>query len=133
MQQAPALNHGLVMIVDDDPTLCDYVSMALDEQGYRTVTAGDGTLALDMIARELPSLILTDGSMPHLGGHEFAARVRESWGGRVPLVIMSGSSSPPAERADEAVSAYLPKPFDLDALLKMVERYACRPEAAQGS
>ncbi len=120
------------MIVDDDPVLCDFVSMALGEQGYRTVTAGDGTLALDMLERELPSLILTDGSMPHLGGREFAARVREEWGGIVPLVIMSGSQPSLADRDDKCVAEYLPKPFELDALFKVVERYAV-PSAATSS
>ncbi len=127
MQQSP--DSGLVMIVDDDPILRDFVSMALDEQGYRTITAGDGTLALHMLERELPSLILTDGSMPHLGGHEFAARVRKEWGGRVPLIIMSGSLPSLAERDDDSVAAYLPKPFGLDALIKIVGRYAVPPAA----
>src|SRR5690349_14457887 len=126
-QQASG-DAGLIMIVDDDPILCDFVSIALGDQGYRTVTARDAALALTMLEGELPSLILSDAGMPKLDGHEFAARVHETWGGRVPLVIMSGSEPTNVERRDVSVADYLAKPFDLDELFNVVRRNARGPE-----
>ncbi len=131
-QQASG-DAGLIMIVDDDPIVCEFVSMALADQGYRTVTACDGALALTMLEGELPSLILTDAGMPQLDGHEFAARVQQGWGGRVPLVIMSGSEPTNAERRESAVAAYLAKPFDLDDLFNIVHKHARGPEPARSA
>jgi len=120
----PQTNAGLVMIIDDDPQICDLISMALSEQGYRTVTAGDGMQALPVIERDPPSLILMDVGMPALGGRDLAARVNELWGDAIPCVIMSGSRPSAEDRADKTVVAYLPKPFDLEELFGVVRHHA---------
>ncbi len=122
-----SLRPPLVMVVDDDPVLCEFICMALGEQGYRTVSAGDGMLALTMIERELPALILMDVGMPALGGREFATRVRQLWGDAVPCVVMSGSAPSAADRADPAFAHFLPKPFDLDDLFAVTELFAPQP------
>lgn len=122
-----------VMIVDDDPLLCEFVAMALAEQGYRTLTASDGMEALALVGQELPALILTDVGMPAPGGRDFAARVHELWGDSIPCVIMSGSRPSAEDRADAAVAAYLPKPFDVEELFHTVRQFARTAAASRAS
>lgn len=114
----------LIMIVDDDAVLRDFVSLALAEQGYRTICAGDGVEALSALEQERPALILIDQGMPRLAGRELIHEVHARTGGAVPCILMSGSVAAPNEDAEGAVAAYLDKPFDLDDLLALVERYA---------
>jgi CheY-like chemotaxis protein len=125
----PAGRSGPILIVDDDPVLREFISMALAEQGYRTETACDGVQALTLVQRELPSLILADVGVPVLGGSEFAARVRETTGSPVPCLVMSGGMLDGED--DASVVGYLAKPFDLDDLFGAVQRVVGAPRPAQ--
>lgn len=117
-----------IMVVDDDVALREFVSLALADQGYRTITAGDGVEALGVIERETPALILIDKGMPHLAGSDLVRAIRAAvharTGAAVPCILMSGSVAEPDEAAGDLIAAYLDKPFGLDDLLRLVERYA---------
>ena len=115
---------GTVLIVDDDPVLCEFVSMALAEQGYQTVTAGDGMRALELVTERVPAAVILDVGMPLLGGTDLAERIRELCGVAVPCIVMSGSPPPADDMQDSAVCGYLAKPFDIDELFRLVERHA---------
>jgi CheY-like chemotaxis protein len=109
-----------VLVVDDDPTLLSVVSDTLDLEGYAVETATNGAEALTAAEREQPALVLLDMKMPVLDGWGF---VREAGarGLQLPVVVMTAALGVgPAASAAEAV---LPKPFDLEDLLAIVERY----------
>lgn len=116
-----------ILIVDDDPQLCEFVAMALGEQGYETVTAADGLQALAIAGKAPPSVLIIDIGMPGLSGEDLAAKVSELCARLVPCIIMSGSVLSQVEPGDGAVVGYLPKPFELDDLFSMVRRCAARP------
>jgi DNA-binding response OmpR family regulator len=119
----PTPSDNLVLVVDDDPLLCDFVALALTEQGYRTLTAPDGMQAVTMARLERPALALIDMSMPRLAGRDLAQELRSACAAPVPCVIMSGTRI--AECAtDDLIAGYLPKPFDLEDLLATVKRLA---------
>jgi len=112
-----------VLIVDDDPALREFVAMALTELGYRAVAACDGVQALRVVDGEVPALVLVDKSIPPPGGADLARALHERLGHPVPCVLMSGSAAEQEDVAAAEVAAYLQKPFDLDTLLEVVERF----------
>ncbi len=123
--------RGRILVVDDDPQLCEFVAMALSEQGYEIATAADGLQALAIAGHEPPALLLVDIGMPGLSGEELARKVGELCAAPVPCIVMSGSVLNQADGGRGPVVGYLPKPFELDDLFRMVHQHAAPPASSQ--
>jgi len=68
-----------VLVVDDEPQMCEFVSRVLRDAGYHVTSAGDGPGAMAIVAEQgAPDLLLTDFRMPRMNGDELAARLRQS-------------------------------------------------------
>lgn len=118
--------EDVMLVVDDDPSIIETVTSILQDVGYRAVGVGSGAEALAFLRTTRPSLILLDMRMPEMDGWTVARRLHEQ-GSTIPLVVMTAAKS--AERwADEiGASGYLAKPFTLDDLLDLVNRYRSDP------
>src|SRR4030042_3000520 len=60
-----------ILVVDDKPELRTLLKSYLGQEGFDTLTAGDGQEALHIARREKPDLIILDLMMPEMGGYEF--------------------------------------------------------------
>lgn len=121
--QARSGDSGRVLIVDDDASVRLVCAVNLEAEGLHVLEAADGLDALEQARRERPDLILTDVSMPRLGGFRLAEglRVDERTRG-IPVIFLSGEvgqSNALRARALGAV-AYWTKPFDARALATFV-------------
>ena len=108
-----------VLVVDDDPEIVQFVSAALEDEGFAVTTAIDGHQALEMAAQTPPDLVVLDMMMPRLDGAGVAAELRRLHGD-IPILLMTadGRAEEKATRAGEF--AHLPKPFDVNRLLTLV-------------
>jgi CheY-like chemotaxis protein len=117
-----------VLVVDDDPVIRSTVAELLLDEGYAVDQAADGAEALEVVARSVPNAIVLDLMMPVLDGWAFVERCRAVAATRdVPIVVMSATHSlhESAERLHAmGVRAVVAKPFDVDALIAIVQRYA---------
>jgi CheY-like chemotaxis protein len=123
---------GSILIVEDDPDVRDAIAAFLRAEGFSIATAVDGSRALDMLARgPAPALILLDYMMPHMNAVEFC-RERDRLGVApgVPIVVLTAAASMLASilRDCGAVEA-LQKPFELDDLVRVAEKYAVKGPA----
>jgi CheY-like chemotaxis protein/phosphoribosyl 1,2-cyclic phosphodiesterase len=105
-----------ILVADDDPTVVRLLSVALEQDGFRVVTASDGTAALDRARRDRPALILLDWHMPGADGIEVMRTLRgESDPAlrEVPIVLITAQSDADGTAAGFAAGAtdYLTKPF----------------------
>ena len=107
----------VVLVVDDEAPIVDLVADLLAEEGYAVCRAYDGTQALEEAERAQPDLVVTDVMMPRLDGISLARELRRR-GYRAPVVLMSAVHAAP----DLPGAAFLPKPFDLDHIVAVVER-----------
>jgi CheY-like chemotaxis protein len=109
-----------ILVVDDDPTILAAVSEALDLEGFPVVTATNGAEALDEVDRHRPSLVLLDMRMPVLDGWGFMRAIREQ---RINLTVVVMTAAADASRWGREIGAQaiLPKPFELDDLIRAVE------------
>jgi CheY-like chemotaxis protein len=83
-------NDGTVLVVDDDPAVCDVLSSVLSDDGWRVATASDGLQALEAIDRERPSAMVLDLMMPRVDGFEVLQSVRSQPATRdLPVVIVT--------------------------------------------
>ena len=120
-----------ILVVDDEPAILDALVALLREEGHAVLAAGDGAAALEVLGGGVPDLVITDTMMPGLDGPGLVRRMR----GRPELrdipVLMTSAVPRPVSDGLGAV-AFLPKPFDLDALLAAVATLVGDPAANNG-
>ena len=112
----------VVMVVEDDDDIRDFVVTALVHEGYRVVEVPHGEAALESIDECHPDLILLDMRMPYMDGWEFARRYREDHPSPVPIIVMTAAPDAQERQRDVEGIAALAKPFSLDELFAVVER-----------
>ncbi len=121
-----------LLLVDDDPAVLRAYCKALSSRGWVVQTASDGAQAIDRIRGETFDVIVSDVSMPEMGGLEFLRNVREQ-DLDVPVVLMTGA--PRLESAMRAVESgafsYLVKPVEVDVLDDTIRRAAQLHRLAQ--
>jgi excisionase family DNA binding protein len=118
---ASAQGTPLVLVVDDDKRLREFVRVNLEMDGYavrEAANAKEGLAALE--DEQVPDLILLDVMMPGMDGWEMLRRVQERHGvGTIPVIMFSGKvEDDTAERAaEQGAQAFLGKPFDPQQLI----------------
>lgn len=110
-----------VLVIDDDRGFVEMVRSVLAEDGHDVVAASDGKAGLEAAARTTPDVILLDLLMPRLDGPTFASAYARAPGRHAPIIVLSGVASVAGSPVAGA-SAYLSKPFELDALLGTLRR-----------
>lgn len=109
-----------ILIVDDEPQIGRVMRTALSTHGFDVRVAADGEAGLDLFNDWPPTLVITDLSMPNLGGLEFCRRVRLL--SAVPIIVLSVKSeeSMKVEALDAGADDYVTKPFGMDELLARI-------------
>jgi DNA-binding response OmpR family regulator len=108
-----------VLIVDDDPSVREYLRILLEQAGYSAMSVDDGRTALAYLARVRADVILLDLMMPHVDGWTFVEAMQANRElSRIPIIVFSGS----LDGALPGVAATLVKPSTPDTLLETIER-----------
>lgn len=117
---ASARGGPLVLIVDDDERLREFVRVNLEMDGYEVREAGSAEEGLAALEAEPPDLILLDVMMPQMDGWEMLRRVHERHGvDAIPVIMFSGKVDEASERVQEkGVKAFIGKPFDPQQLIE---------------
>jgi two-component system chemotaxis response regulator CheY len=118
--------NGPILVVDDDEVIVGFVAMALKDEGYEVLKAANGAAALALTRVHQPGMILLDMKMPVMDGWAFARAYSEQPKSSAPIVVMTAAADAAQRAADVGAAAFLPKPFELDALLELVERMTGR-------
>jgi len=124
MQGQPTLwRKKCILVVDDEPDSSDILAQCLGSQ-YDIHVAHDGLEGLEQAATCQPDLIISDVSMPRLGGLEMVRLIRARHGLRSQVIFLSGHGAPMDIIAGIAAGArhYLTKPVDLQDLKRRVAR-----------
>ena len=79
-----------VLLVDDDPTIRNFLSSQLEEAGFKAQQAEDGIDGLVKLRDKLPKVIISDLQMPRMSGIEFISVVRRRFPS-IPVIVLSGS------------------------------------------
>jgi len=119
-----------ILIVDDEPQIGRVMRTGLSTHGFDVRVAADGEAALDLFNDWRPALVITDLSMPNMGGLEFCRRVRLV--SQLPIIVLSVKSEEriKVEALDAGADDYVTKPFGMDELLARI-RAALRRSSAK--
>ena len=115
----------LILVVDDSADNVAMISLDLQQQGYRVVTAGNGEDAITVATQMMPNLILMDINLPALDGLGATRRIREYDALRdVPVIAITAFGTEGFQRAayDAGVAGYLTKPIDFDRMHQLIAR-----------
>jgi CheY-like chemotaxis protein len=113
-----------ILIVDDDPTIRELVSIHLRNAGYDAETAEDGLTAGYAVLRRRPDLIICDVNMPHLDGFEFIAALRQDSALRdIPVIFLTRAEEGDTRGKELGAVGYVPKPIRADRLLELVAQF----------
>jgi CheY-like chemotaxis protein len=124
-KEPPSESKFLILVVDDSADNVAMLSLDLQQQGYRVVTASNGEDAVTVATNTAPNLILMDINLPALDGLGATRRIREIEALRdVPVVAITAFGTEGFQRAayDVGVSGYLTKPLDLDRMHQLIAR-----------
>ena len=109
-----------VLIVEDEQSISNFISMILTANGYDTIIVRSGEEALTMISSHCPDLIVLDLGLPDMDGREVLKSVRK-WS-NLPVVVVSARTHEhdKVEALDYGADDYLVKPFGTSELLARI-------------
>jgi two-component system response regulator MprA len=127
------MEHGRVLVVEDDEHVRDAVARALRYEGYDVTTALDGNDGLLQAEQLIPDLIVLDVLMPGTDGLAVARILRER-GNRTPILMLTARHevSDRVAGLDAGADDYLVKPFALDELLARIRALLRRSSVTGG-
>jgi len=117
---------GLILIVEDDASICAYMEEIFGGDGFQVVSAEHGQAALDLLhsMQTLPALIFLDLMMPVMDGQRFLQEIQKNPAHErfktLPVVVVTASHMP----VKGEVVAVIRKPPDLNRLVELAEKYA---------
>ena len=114
-----------VLIVDDSSTMRKIVMRGIRQAGIEISEAreaGDGVQGLEALEKGEVDVILSDMNMPNMNGLEFVEKVREKYGDKPPIVMITteGSEEFVAQAMSKGANGYLKKPFTPEKVKEVV-------------
>ena len=121
-----------ILVIDDEFQITRVLKRSLGAHRYDVRTAADGESGLDLFRDFRPDLVITDLSMPEMGGIEVCRAIRKS--SDIPIIVLSvrGEEAVKVEALDAGADDYITKPFGMNELLARVRASLRRgPEEPQ--
>lgn len=117
------LKDYVILVVDDNSTLVDYLAEDLKEQFKRVLVAYDGEQAYKIVCKEYPDIVVSDVMMPVMNGYELCKSVKENISvSHIPFILLTARNDEDSRQYGYMMGAdsYLEKPFEMEELLAKV-------------
>jgi DNA-binding NarL/FixJ family response regulator len=125
-----------LLLVDDEPGLREAVKDYLQESGFNVQVASNAREGWELMQKNTPDLVISDVMMPQVDGYQFLKQLRADPRFKaLPVVFLTakGMTTDRIQGYQAGVDAYLPKPFDPDELVAIVENLLERRAATAGA
>jgi len=119
-----------ILVVDDEPRMVTFITMNLELEGFRVISAPNGYEALEKLTKEVPDLIVLDIMMPDMDGFETLKKIREV--SSLPVIFLSvkGQEFDRVRGLDLGADDYMTKPFSPKELVSRIRAVLRRTEAS---
>ena len=117
---------GDILVIDNEPTIVDFIAEALTDEGYSVRTALDSEDARATITARHPDLVLLDLHMPGTSGDVLARDFKNDGLADVPIILMTADAQKARALSMEGIDYCLAKPFGLDELIECVAKHIRR-------
>ena len=105
-----------LLVVDDDPNICDILKTHFENEGCEVLTAGDGIEGLSLFKSASPDLVLLDIMLPRMDGQQMLAEIRKESQKPVIMVTAKGEVFDKVLGLELGADDFVVKPFDLNEL-----------------
>jgi CheY-like chemotaxis protein len=123
----PSSHRCTVLVVDDDPEVCDLLRVALSSEGYQVATVPNGRAALHYLRSNADScIILLDLMLPIMDGPHFrTAQLHDRSLAWIPLIVMSAAVDADRRARELGARRLVRKPLDLDDVKQALRYVGC--------
>lgn len=134
MSAAQPIAGGDILIVDDEASVVEVVSLYLQREGFRVRAARNGTDALLALQMERPALVILDVMLPHMDGMTLIRRMRENPALDVPVIMLTarGQEADRISGLNLGADDYVTKPFSPAELVSRVKAVLRRTSVGRG-
>jgi len=110
----------LILIVDDEKSIRNFLRVSMETQGYKCIDASDGATGLMLAISQSPDVLILDLGLPDMDGVEVIKKIRDV--NQMPIIIISarGRDREKIEALDAGADDYLTKPFSVTELLARI-------------
>ncbi|MBN2144864.1 MAG: response regulator [Candidatus Aureabacteria bacterium] len=117
----------LIMIIDDDPMIRETITLRLELQNFKVVSAASGDDALLQLKSVIPDLIVLDLTMPKMNGFEVCKLLKENKEtARIPVIFLTAAGSEMETKLQSLMVGavdYLAKPFEGEELVTTIKKH----------
>ena len=117
-----------ILVIDDDPRICELLRTVLQRKGHEVVLAENGSTGIERFRQDRPDVTILDLNLPHLNGLAVLTQIR-AIDTHAPVIILTGMGTETAEQQARVlgVSQVLRKGFSLHALGESLNRVLNQP------
>lgn len=122
------MSNNKIMIVDDDANITELIRLYLEKEGFETVTAPNGRIALDLFKESAPSIVILDIMMPEMDGWQVCREIRRI--SNIPIIMLTakGETFDKVLGLELGADDYMVKPFETKELVARVKAVLRRSE-----
>ena len=110
----------LILIVEDDKSICKFIKVSLETQGYKCEETKYGKTAISMALSMSPDIIVLDLGLPDIDGIEVIQKLKDISNAKIIVVSARGHERDKVEALDAGADDYLTKPFGVSELLARI-------------
>jgi len=117
-----------ILIAEDEPMMATALEKKLISDGHKVVYAQDGRIALELLKKDLPDLIITDIMMPYTSGLELIGVIRSDVKLKIPIIVLSGMGEEETvlQAFELGADDFIIKPFNPNELSLRVKRFSIK-------
>jgi len=118
------MDKQVVMVVEDDASLCEAICDSLSQVGLKVVSCRNGEEAVRKLTLQVPHVMISDVQMPKMDGHALLKHMQQNYP-QVPVVLMTahGDVGEAVNVMKGGAADYLAKPFDNEQLVSKIHRF----------
>ena len=112
-----------ILVADDEEDIRLIIRFALEDKGYKVLTASDGTEAVAMANKEKIDLIILDAAMPKMDGYEACRKLKKDAATKdIPVIFLTAIDLQKDKLKSQRLGAvkFIAKPFDIETLIEEV-------------
>ena len=122
--EAFSLQGYSLLIVEDKQDLREFLKSALKDKFKKIYQAENGLVALEVIKQQQPDIIVSDVMMPQMNGYQLCKEIKENLNiSHIPVILLTARADSESQMLGYKLGAdaYLPKPFEMEMLLSVIQ------------
>ncbi len=109
-----------ILIVEDDPNIVDLIRSNLNVRGFETVVSVDGLMAMELLDRESPDIVLLDLMLPEMDGIDLCSQMRTRSAIGIIVISARRGERDKVSALNAGADDYMTKPFGIEELLARI-------------